>query len=288
VADLESDQINLITSWPGTGREEGKAPTELFYEDSQIMWGYEIPADADPVRWFKLLLLKEEDLDENLRFSEFLLRGRKMLRENDKTAVGLIADYLRLLWKHILDTICKSRGESVVDALSFHVVITVPAIWKGYARQGMEVAARKSGILDPRPAGPTALTFAPEPEAAALSTLSEPGRKVKEGDVYVICDAGGGTVVSAGMPKTLRNAVNLSRISSATKLAKSIQYLCMRRSKAQVRSILSTLSGGDLTLFITQEVSVAAFSSMKPLRTCASLDSGESGTASARQGSRRL
>ncbi|RYP67404.1 hypothetical protein DL770_008631 [Monosporascus sp. CRB-9-2] len=195
IADFESDQINLITSWPGTGREEGKAPTELFYEDDQIMWGYEIPADADPVRWFKLLLLKEEDLDPELRLSEFLLRGRKMLRENDKTATDLIADYLRALWKHVLDTISKSRGESVVDALPFHVVITVPAIWKGYARQGMEEAAKKSGILDRRPAGNTSLTFAPEPEAAALSTLCEPGRKIKEGEVYVICDAGGGTVV---------------------------------------------------------------------------------------------
>jgi molecular chaperone DnaK (HSP70) len=140
---------------------------------------------------------EDEDLDEELRSSEFLLRGRKMLRENGKTAVDLIADYLRLLWKHVLETIHKSRGESVVDALSFHVVITVPAIWKGYARQGMQEAARKSGILDPRPAGPTTLTFAPEPEAAALSTLCEKGRVTTKGDVYVICDAGGGTVVSS-------------------------------------------------------------------------------------------
>lgn len=194
VEDFEADQINLITNWPGTGREEGKVPTELFYEDDQIMWGYEIPVDADPVRWFKLLLLKEEDLDADLRASEIILRGRRMLRENGKTAVDLIADYLRAIWKHTLENINKSRGESVVDALTFHVVITVPAIWKGYARQGMESAAKKAGILDRRTAGDTTLTFAPEPEAAALSTLCEPGRKVMTGEVYMICDAGGGTV----------------------------------------------------------------------------------------------
>jgi hypothetical protein len=196
VEDFESDQINLITSWPGTGREEGKVPTELFYEDNQIMWGYEIPPDADPVRWFKLLLLKEEDLEADMRSNEFILRGRKMLKENGKTANDLIADYLRAIWRHVLETINKSRGESVVDALAFHVVITVPAIWKGYARQGMEEAAKKAGILSRRAAGTTALTFAPEPEAAALSTLCEPGRKVKTGEAYMICDAGGGTVVS--------------------------------------------------------------------------------------------
>jgi hypothetical protein len=201
-ADFVSDQVNLITSWPGTGREEGKAPTELFYEDDQVMWGYEIPTDADPVRWFKLLLVKDEDLAPELRCSEFLLRGRRMLKENNKTAVDLVADYLRALWKHVLDTINKSRGESVVEALAFKVVITVPAIWKGYARQSMQEAAKKSGILDRRLAGSTTLTFAPEPEAAALSTLCEPGRRTKRGDVYVICDAGGGTVVSVNSIST--------------------------------------------------------------------------------------
>ena len=196
VADFESDQINLVTSWPGTGREEGKAPTELFYEDGRLMWGYIIPPDADPFRWFKLLLLREEDLTTELRGSEFLLRARKVLRESEKTATDLIADYLGALWSHILDTIHKARGKSVIEAMTFHVVITVPAIWKDYARHGMREAARQSGILDTRIAGPTTLAFAPEPEAAALASLCESGRSINVGDVFVICDAGGGTVVS--------------------------------------------------------------------------------------------
>lgn len=152
--------------------------------------------DDDPIRWFKLLLLKNEDLNDELRSSEFIHRGRKMLKENNKTATELIADYLRELWKYTIEQINKSRGESVVDALTFHVAITIPAIWKGYARQGMEAAAKQSGILESRAAGDTTLSFAPEPEATALSTLSEAGRKPKEGDVFMICDAGGGTVVS--------------------------------------------------------------------------------------------
>lgn len=160
------------------------------------MWGYTIPPDADPIRWFKLLLLREEDLDSELRQSEFILRGRKMLRESGKTATDLIGDYLGALWKHVLETIIRARGRSVADALPYHVVITVPAIWKDYARQDMQEAARKSGMLKMRPAGPTSLAFAPEPEAAALASLCESGRSINSGDVYVICDAGGGTVVS--------------------------------------------------------------------------------------------
>ncbi|KAI1425003.1 hypothetical protein F5Y12DRAFT_397991 [Xylaria sp. FL1777] len=193
-ADFASDQVNIITSWPGTGREEGKAPTEIFYEYGEMSWGYLVPSDGDPVRWFKLLLVQEEDLDPTLRSSEFILRARQFMRVEGKTAVDLISDYLHALWAHTLQTIAKARGQTVLDALRFHVVITVPAIWKGYARRDMQQAAKNAGILDDRLAGETRLSFAPEPESAALSTLTEPGRKVNKGDVFMVCDAGGGTV----------------------------------------------------------------------------------------------
>ncbi|KAK7972504.1 hsp70 family chaperone [Apiospora saccharicola] len=194
-ADIANDQINVMTSWPGSGREEGKAPTELFYEHGKMTWGFEVGNDCDPVRWFKLLLLKEEDLDPSLRSSEFVLRGRQHMRDEGKTAVELVADYLRALWCHILKSIAKARGEVVVDVSRFHVVITVPAIWRPYARQTMRDAAEKAGILKKRMiAGDTCLSFVAEPEAAALSTLSESGRNPQEDDVYLICDGGGGTV----------------------------------------------------------------------------------------------
>lgn len=130
-----------------------------------------------------------------MRCNEFILRSREMLKETGGTAVDLIADYLSALWMHTMACINKARGESVVETFVFQVVITVPATWKGYARQEIEEAARKAGILDGRVAGPTELTLVPEPEAAALSTFSEPGRKVKAKEVYIVCDAGGGTVV---------------------------------------------------------------------------------------------
>lgn len=158
------------------------------------MWGYGVPSDADPARWFKLLLLKDEDIDVEIHSSEFLIRGRRMLRELNKSAEDLVADYLRLLWQHVLESISRARGESVIEAMVLTVVITVPAIWKDYARDRMRSAAKTAGILAWRAAGQTTLIFAPEPEAAALSTLCEPGRRVKEGDIYIVCDAGGGTV----------------------------------------------------------------------------------------------
>lgn len=190
-------QINFITSWPDSGREEGKVPTEIWYdENDEPSWGHSVPADVEPFRWFKLLLLRTEDVDPDLQQSEFLARTTRMMEESGKTPVSLVADYLRLFWAHILSAIERARGESVVEALAIHVVITVPAIWKSYARRDMEEAAERAGILDVRMAGHTKLTFAPEPEAAAFSTLLEQGSGVRPGNVYVVCDAGGGTVVS--------------------------------------------------------------------------------------------
>ncbi|OHE90576.1 hypothetical protein CORC01_14123 [Colletotrichum orchidophilum] len=192
--EFKKGDINTIVSWPGTGFEEGKAPTELYYDGDTMKWGYSVPAEADPIRWFKLLLLKDEDLGPELCSSEFIIRAKKMLRSLKKNAIDLVADYLGALFKYVIQTINKSRGKEVVDAMRLHVVITVPAIWKGYAREDMITAAKRAGILTTRVAGETTLTLAPEPEAAALSTLSERGRKVNKGDVYIICDAGGGTV----------------------------------------------------------------------------------------------
>ena len=195
ISDFEKGSVHPITNWPGTGREEGKALTELCYEDDGISWGYDTQPESDPVRWFKLMLLKNEDLDPEVRDSEFLVRARRMMKENGKIAVDFIADHLRALWTHAISAINKARGEAIVESLAFHVVITVPAIWKDYARQIMREAVQNAGILDWRLAGSTKLTFAPEPEAAALCTLYELSDGVQDGNVYVIYDAGGGTVV---------------------------------------------------------------------------------------------
>ncbi|KAL3439592.1 hypothetical protein BDV09DRAFT_201719 [Aspergillus tetrazonus] len=233
---FEADQINLINAWPGTGREEGKAPTELLYDDEKIMWGYNIPGGADTVRGFKLLLLRDEDLTDDVKTSEFFLRAKKMLRDTGKTPVGLIADYLRALWQHTMDTINKALGDSVMDGLRFHVVITVPAIWKAYARQSMQDAAKRAGILKARKAGGTTLSFIPEPEAAALSTLCERGRRIKKGDVYVICDAGGGTVdlisyeVKDTNPIAMREAVEgRGGLCGGLLIDEAFETMCKRR-----------------------------------------------------------
>lgn len=166
------------------------------------MWGYSIPADAEPFRWFKLLLLRDSDLTPEMKRSRILDRQNVMLAEQNKTATEIIADYLQGLWKHIMATIVRARSKSVIDAFKFHVVITVPAIWPDYARKAMMESAKKAGIFDDRPSGATTLDFAPEPEAAALASLWDRTADLEKGDVYMICDAGGGTVVKSFQVRT--------------------------------------------------------------------------------------
>jgi hypothetical protein len=165
----------MITKWPGNGGERGKTPTQIYYENRKIYWGYDVPGDADPLQWFKLLLLKDEDMDPRLQRSEYILRARNMLEGLKKSATEVISDYLRLIWSHALACITKARGAAVVQGMQFHVVLTIPAIWKSYARQEMQIAAASAGILKKRDAGPTTLIFAPEPEAAALATFADRG-----------------------------------------------------------------------------------------------------------------
>lgn len=119
--------------------------------------------------------------------------------------IDLVADYLRLLWAHTMKMIEKSRGAQFLPALRFHIVISVPAIWKGYARQSMEEAAKMAGLLAPREIGKTRLSFVLEPEAAGMATLAEPEHcdLVQAGDVWLILDAGGGTVVSVDAHSTV-------------------------------------------------------------------------------------
>ncbi|KAL2820154.1 hypothetical protein BDW59DRAFT_181521 [Aspergillus cavernicola] len=196
VAGFEEENINIITKWPGSDSDQAKVPTQLYYEygDETPLWGFQIQNDLEALQWFKLLLLREDDMWTDLQESAQIGQARRLLRENGKTAQDCIADYLRAIWKHTQKIILKAHPNYLIEALQFHVVLTVPAIWKDYARKAMKQAAQKAGILDYRSAGETTLTFAPEPEAAGLAALIDRGTDAEPDDVFVICDAGGGTV----------------------------------------------------------------------------------------------
>ncbi|KAM5355751.1 hypothetical protein ACJ41O_002397 [Fusarium nematophilum] len=196
----EPEEIELVTSWDAELNhcsDVEKAPTQLFYDgDSEATWGYSIPSDKSPLKWFKLLLLDEADVPADVSASSQLREARRLQVAADRDPVDIIGCFLRKLWNHAIESIRRSVGAELLQRAKFHVVITLPAIWPPYAQQRMKQAAKISGILDSRACGETTLRFISEPEAAALATLRDLSKRstLKPGDTVVVCDAGGGTV----------------------------------------------------------------------------------------------
>ncbi|KAK4159913.1 hypothetical protein QBC43DRAFT_326330 [Cladorrhinum sp. PSN259] len=195
--------INIVTSWPSKlygNSDREKTPTEVDIGTTpegtrRVNWGYDVPTEAEPLRWFKLLLVDEDQLQPHLAKSEQLKQARQRIEREGLQPVQAVALYLRELWNHTLEHVRRTLRDAV-DECPFHIVLTVPAIWKDDARKKMEEAARQAGLLDPRPCGKTTMQLLSEPEAGAISTFAtmEGRPDIHEGDAMVVVDAGGGTV----------------------------------------------------------------------------------------------
>lgn len=170
------DQVGVVNSWEADGDnvDEAKAPSAITYGPrGTFTWGYSVEPGDEQLKWFKLLLLKEDDIPEAIRASDKLQEARNYLEKHNKTPIQVVTEFLRHLWEYSLKCITKAIGKATVNYAQFHVAITLPAIWPSYAREGMRLAARDAGILDKRLGVETQLTFVPEPEAAAIAALAD-------------------------------------------------------------------------------------------------------------------
>ncbi|RGP77335.1 hypothetical protein FLONG3_4570 [Fusarium longipes] len=197
----DPDAIEIVTSWDSEYNhcsDVEKTPTQLYFDknDQDVKWGYAIPPDKEPLKWFKLLLLEATDLPAETAISTQLQEAHRLMNEAGKEPIEVIAMFLRQLWSHSIESIRRAIGADLLERSKYEVVITLPAIWPPYAQNRMKEAAQKSGVLDRRSAGATNLRFISEPEAAALATIKDMGKRstIKAGDTIVVCDAGGGTV----------------------------------------------------------------------------------------------
>ena len=163
--------MTVIRSWPG-GYGIKVPSTIKYHKDGQKSWGFEAASD-DPatIQWFKLLLVEEQHLPENIKSCDYLKRARSALRDVGKTAQEVVKDYLALLWERTLDTLRSNYPSTVLNAFPFRVVLTVPATWAEYAADRLHRAAVEAGIMDSRPCGATTLDIVAEPEAAAFATM---------------------------------------------------------------------------------------------------------------------
>lgn len=137
-----------------------------------------------------------------------------------KDAVDIVTDYLTEVRKHCEKEWKKLYGDELFEALDKEIVVTVPAVWKESAKDATIQAVKRAGFVRPTrlPNGQldSRIRMITEPEAAAIYALkgmTEGAQKddvkvllsslkinfqmlinLQVGDVFVLCDAGGGTV----------------------------------------------------------------------------------------------
>ncbi|KAL4928281.1 Hsp70 family protein [Aspergillus undulatus] len=199
---LRGHQIDYICDWPHAGNlwRSPDVPSENWYLENKFLWGYnareaimgieneELNYKNRIIQCAKLLLSENQQDTKGLQ--EDLTRT---LHRAGKNHQDVIRDYIRELLLHSKSYL--ERIEAFDEDCEVEIVFCTPAGWTAKAIRDMQRivldAAQEItfGNLSP-------LYILNEPEAAAAYILEAlPGRKdLETGDVFIVCDAGGGTV----------------------------------------------------------------------------------------------
>ncbi|EXJ87002.1 hypothetical protein A1O3_03959 [Capronia epimyces CBS 606.96] len=200
--EIHPKDIGHITNYPKAPKFSKakcyEVPTELLYdlENNTIDWGYPVhaklkfPADVNYVRIhkFKLLLDEKEYTQDGRREAITSLTRLGLDREE------VIFQFLVRLLRHTRTELTTQHGLQPTD--SVQLVLTVPAIWTGNAdtimTRGLERAAREADLGQEQD-----VFLVSEPDAAATYFCAAERSDypfLKDGDAFIICDCGGGTV----------------------------------------------------------------------------------------------
>lgn len=152
-----------------------------------MKWGFGIPDSATRHQLFKLDLNTAPHNDISV-LSQAFPDPKAASTEAGRDAEKLTVDYLTALRLHVLEALQIKLGKALMDSTPVALIITVPAIWTDAAKQNTRRCAELAGMG-------TDLKMISEPEAAVLYTMDAMNpENLAIGDVYVVCDAGGGTV----------------------------------------------------------------------------------------------
>ncbi|CAM1507993.1 Fc.00g048410.m01.CDS01 [Cosmosporella sp. VM-42] len=257
-------ELNEIIGWSSDdprNRRETQVPT--LYDIDTGKWGYEITPGMMPMKWFKLLLLKTEDIKQDkIRNSAQLQQARDLLlkSKNGLTAVQIVGFYLKKVWDHAYATLNSMMD---IENLPLRVAITVPAIWPDYAKSAMRDAAKIAGITRDREIGDTTLILVDEPEAAALASLFQHSSfpEIRKNESFVVCDAGGGTVdvisytVRSERPFELEECVpGAGVLAGAFQIDQAFDDHLRGKAKLKIKS----LSASEYNQFVRKEWELGA------------------------------
>lgn len=178
-----------------------KTPSRIAYakenrdlDDDQV--GFHVTPGLTSCSWFKLFLQPDKQYETWL-----VSEGIGMMRlPSGKSAQEVCTDYLKGIYEEIVTTLRRNSG-SVFAATPIDFLFTVPAIWSLNAKNDTLKAASGAGFGSRRG---DSMVLIPEPEAAALAVLDQLASndlaQIEPGDILMIVDCGGGTVVSLDYP----------------------------------------------------------------------------------------
>jgi molecular chaperone DnaK (HSP70) len=192
-----ADNIRVLRKWPNASAKgyQEKTPTVISYGTEPPRWGEKVQSQHSlKVSRFKLGLEPTKVREVYGIEAGELVIG--LVPALNKRPVDVTADYLTLVNRYVEDTAFSDEfGKEFLTAQRKIYVITVPAIWSDRAKNLTRQAASKAGIPEEK------LLLVTEPEAAALCCAAA-GDEVDldDGDNFLVCDAGGGTVVLIRSP----------------------------------------------------------------------------------------
>jgi molecular chaperone DnaK (HSP70) len=188
---LVKEKIRVVHDWPG--RSSGshvfpeKTPSIIAYNTDAPIWGLQVTENDQPFASYFKLDLEPAAGRVGIELGQ---RNRRQHQLPDRDSMDIITDYLTCVYTYIRDVHFRALyGQTYLQNQHISIVMTVPALWTAFG-QDLARTVAKVGI-----SGDT-LSLVTEPEAAALYCISIcEDVDVESGDRFVMCDAGGGTVV---------------------------------------------------------------------------------------------
>lgn len=181
-------------------------PTRIAYaaDGSSLSWGFEIGETEVRHQEFKLLLDKSRRPHQSALSQKFKEPASLPLAQRI-TATRLTIDYLKHLKSTLEQTVDAQFGAGTFEITSIEYVITVPAIWSDQAKDLTRWCAETAGMRNAK--------LISEPEAAMVYVLQDmPTNDYAVNDVFMICDAGGGTVDLITYKVTSKDPIEVEEI----------------------------------------------------------------------------
>jgi molecular chaperone DnaK (HSP70) len=189
-----AEKVNVINTWPHNPASQyaEKTPTVLSYNTDPPTWGGYVRTQHRPqISGFKLGL--EPNIFQHYNRLPKNLNGLGTVPQlPGKLPVDFTTDYLACVHNHV-QRVCFPRlfGADVLEYQRMRYIVTIPAIWSDEAKALTRRAACRAFDVSNEH-----LQLITEPEAAALYCASmSQDAGLKDGDRFIVCDAGGGTVV---------------------------------------------------------------------------------------------